>query len=404
MSVGAVRRSHDATTKKHVDWKIISVLVVALVVGYVFGAQQHAIKVAVLTMLGVPASNAILDTTQLQETYRGLVANYDGTLDTAALIDGASRGMVAAAGDKYTVFLDQKETLAFNQSMNGSIGGGVGVQLGTRSDLLTIVRVLKNTPAEKAGLEAGDVVVAVNDTATEHMTTDKAVELIRGEIGTTVRLEVRRKEELHELRITRQEITTPSVESEIRDGIGMLTISRFDEHTARLARQAANEFVTQQVTGVVVDVRGNPGGYLDAAVDTAGIWLTDQIVVSERARNKVVDERRTGKNAILGGTPTVVVADGNSASASEILAGALKDHKAATIIGETTFGKGTVQRIISLDGGATLKVTVARWYTPKGVNLSEQGIIPDISVELHAEEMAGGNDTQLTAAFAHLRS
>ncbi len=404
MSVGAVRRSHDATTKKRVDWKIISVLVVALLVGYVFGVQQHAIKVAVLTMLGVPASNATLDTTQLQETYRGLVANYDGTLDTAALIDGASRGMVAAAGDKYTVFLDQKETLAFNQSMNGSIGGGVGVQLGTRSDLLTIVRVLKNTPAEKAGLEAGDVVVAVNDTATEHMTTDKAVELIRGEIGTTVRLEVRRKEELHELRITRQEITTPSVESEIRDGIGMLTISRFDEHTARLARQAANEFVTQQVTGVVVDVRGNPGGYLDAAVDTAGIWLTDQIVVSERARNKVVDERRTGKNAILGGTPTVVVVDGNSASASEILAGALKDHKAATIIGETTFGKGTVQRIISLDGGATLKVTVARWYTPKGVNLSEQGIIPDISVELHAEEMAGGNDTQLTAAFAHLRS
>ncbi len=373
-------------------------LAAVLAIGFVVGIYRYQIFASVATVFNIPASAETINTDQLQRTYRQLVANYDGTLDTEALITGANRGMVAAAGDKYTVFFDAEEASKFNGELEGSIGGGVGAQVGIQDEKITLVKILSNTPAEKAGLLAGDKVIAINGETTEGYTTEQAVEKIRGDIGTTVKLRIIRGTEQLEVSVTRAEISSPSVTSEVKDGIGILTISRFDQETGRLAREAAKGFKDAKVKGVILDVRSNPGGFLTAAQDVAGIWLNDKVVVVEKSDGVVVDELRSGKNQLLEGVPTVVLVDANSASASEIVAGALKDHKAATLVGEKTFGKGTVQRLIPLTNGAMLKVTVARWFTPNGVNLSKGGIAPDKEVLLSEADIRDANDLQKAAA------
>ena len=209
---------------------------------------------------------------------------------------------------------------------------------------------------------------------------------------------MQRGEEQKEFTITRAEVTDASVRWSIDNGIGTMTMSRFDDDTGRLATQAATEFKAQGVKGVVLDLRGNGGGYLSAAVDVAGIWLDNKVVVTEKANGKVTGTEKTGSNALLGGMKTVVLVNGASASASEIVAGALQDHKAATIVGEKTFGKGTVQKVVNLLDGRLLKVTIARWYTPNGKNITKEGISPDTKVELTSEDANAGRDPQLDMA------
>jgi carboxyl-terminal processing protease len=366
----------------------------------------------VAPVLGIKVETGTLDLSSVQRTYQQLKANYDGTLDAQKLIDGASRGLVAAAGDQYTVFMDAQEAKDFNNDLSGKIGGGVGAEIGVRSGQPTIIRVLANNPAEKAGLKTGDVITAVNDQSSVGWTADKTATQVRGEVGTTVKIAVLRGGEVKTFTVTRATVNNPSVQSSVENGVGTLTISRFDSETGSLARTAAQGFKQQNVKKVILDLRGNGGGYLTAAQDVAGLWLNNQVVVSERTNGKVTDELKSGTNPLLQGLPTVVLVDGSSASASEIVAGALQDHKVATLIGEKTFGKGTVQKVIDLTGssllgdttsnGSILKVTIARWYTPNGKNITKEGITPDQTVKLSAEDVDAGKDPQLDAAKAHL--
>lgn len=384
--------------------KSIYFLTIALVavVGFVAGTRSNELLAAIAPVLGFKVETGTLDLRVVQKTYQQLKANYDGPLDSQKLIDGASRGVVAAAGDQYTVFMDAKEAAEFDKDLSGEIGGGIGAEIGTRSGQPTIIRVLAGNPAEAAGLKPGDIITAINDQVTNGWAADKTASSVRGEAGTTVKLSILRGTESKDFTITRQTVNNPSVESKVENGIGTLTISRFDDETSSLARKAAQGFKQQNVKGVILDMRGNGGGYLTAAQDVAGLWLNDKVVVSERTNGKVVEELKSDHNAVLDGIPTVVLVNGSSASASEIVAGALQDHGAATLIGEKTFGKGTVQKVLDLGAGTKLKVTVARWYTPKGKNITKEGILPDEKVELSASDADSGNDPQLKAAQTHL--
>lgn len=370
------------------------------IVGFIGGTRSDEIIGAVGPVLGLKVETGKLDLVSVQETYQKLKANFDGELDDKLLVEGANRGLVAAADDQYTIFMNAKEAADFDKDLTGDIGAGIGAEIGVKEGRPYIVRVLPDNPAEAAGLHAGDVILFVNDESTVDWTAEKTATKIRGEEGTTVKLGVMRDKEAKEFTITRAKVNNPSVSSVIENGIGVMTITRFDEKTGDLAQHAAQSFKKAGVKGVVLDLRGNGGGYVTAAQDVAGIWLSNKVVVTERTNGKVTDELRSGRNAILEGVPTVVVVNGGSASASEIVSGALQDHKAAKLVGDKTFGKGTVQQIMDLMNGARLKVTVGRWYTPNGKNITKEGIQPDMSVQLTQADSDAGKDPQLDAAKA----
>lgn len=375
---------------------VFTILVVALV-SFVGGTRSEQLLAQVGSSLGLSVETGEIDLSSTEAVYRKLKANYDGQLDQSALIDGASRGLVEAAGDDYTVFMDAKEAEDFDAQMDGRISG-IGAEIGIRNDMPTILRLIDNSPAKRSGLQKFDSIVGVNDKSTIGSTAAETAQMIRGEEGTTVKLAVLRGEEELEFNITRASVTDSSVSAEIDDGIGVLTIRRFDSDTGELARREAEKFVAAGVRGVVLDLRDNGGGYLDQAQSVAGIWLNREIVVSERRDGKETDRLRSTGEVVLDGVKTVILINENSASASEIVAGALKDHDKAELVGQTTFGKGTVQQLFELPGGQKLKVTIARWYTPNGVNITDTGIKPDQKVELSAEDVNANKDPQLRAA------
>lgn len=369
------------------------------VVGFIVGTRSDQI---VGLLQGVRLSSDTLNLSSVQKTFQALKANYDGTIDAAALIDGASRGMVAAAGDRYTVFMDKTEADQFNKELSGEVSG-VGAEIGMRADRPTIVRVLTDSPAEKAGLKAGDTITKVNDESTQDATNDQVAERIRGDAGTSVKLTVLRGAEVKDFTITRAKLSNPSVRWEVKDGIGTITMSRFDTDTAELARTAAKDFKANNVTAVILDLRDNGGGYLDAARGVASLWLKDKTIVTEKRGDTVTGTERASGESLLNGMKTVVLVNGGSASASEIVSGALQDYKAATLIGEKTYGKGSVQQIINLADGRVLKVTIAKWYTPNGKNISKEGITPDKSVEMTSADTNAGKDPQMDAARESLQ-
>lgn len=380
----------------------VLVIALAVTVGYATGTRNDQIVGVVGPALGFKVETGTIDLSSVQATYRQLKANFDGDLDTKALINGASRGLVAAAGDPYTIFMDSKEAQEFNNELNGEIGGGIGAEIGNRDSKPTVIRVLADTPAQKAGVLAGDVIAAVNDLSTEKWSVDDTVTKIRGDIGTTVKITVLRDGQPKQFTITREKITSPSVESKMDGQIGILTLHRFDKTTTDDAKAAVQDFKNKGAKAVILDLRGNGGGLLTSAQDVAGIWLRDKVVVSERTGGKVTDELRSGNNPLLENVPTVVLVNGSSASASEIVAGALQDHGAATLIGEKTFGKGSVQQPIQMANGSILKVTIARWYTPNGKNINKEGIAPNKVVELTFDDANAGRDPQMDAAKAAL--
>jgi carboxyl-terminal processing protease len=294
--------------------------------------------------------------------------------------------------------MSPSESSSYNNSLEGNIGGGIGAVIGIKNNQITIMSVLDNNPAKAAGLMADDTILNVNDQSTTGWTVDKAVGLIRGDEGTTVKLTIQRSSDVKDYTMTRATINNPSVTSSVVDGVGMLTIIRFDTETGDLAKVAAQNFKKQGVKAVILDLRGNPGGFVDATVDVAGLWLNNQIVVTERTGNIIKSTLTTGSSAILAGVPTSVLVNSGSASASEIVAGALQDHKAAKLVGEKTYGKGSVQQLISLSDGAQLKVTVARWYTPNGKNITKEGITPDYVADLTQDNVDKGIDPQLNEA------
>ncbi len=332
---------------------------------------------------------ADLDYSSVEALYDALKASYDGELDYQALLDGIKAGLAQAAGDPYTVYLTAEEAREFNAQLNGTFSG-IGAELGQDADKnLIIVSPISGFPAAKAGLRPQDIITEIDGKSTAGMNVAEAVTKIRGPKGTDVTLRIlRNKSEDLTFTITRADIKIPSVKYEILDGnIGYLQIIQFNNDTASLATKAAKEFKAKGVKGVVLDLRGNPGGLLDAAIDVSSLWLKKgATVLQEKRGGVVVSTGFADGNDILRGVPTAVLINEGSASASEIVAGALKDNKVATIFGVKSFGKGSVQQIKELSGGSELKVTVARWYRPSGENIDGKGISPDKEVKMTEED------------------
>lgn len=384
---------------------LLTTILIAIVVGAAaFVGGTRAESVLAMFKNGQNASTPdALDLSSVQEVYRRLRANYDGELSVQKLIDGAKKGLVTATGDPYSVYFTDEEAEQFSNDLEGKFSG-IGAEIGTKDNNLIIVTTLDDSPARKAGLQTNDVIGRVNDDETTGWSVDQAVSKIRGEKGTTVKLTVLRGQDVKEFSIVRDNIVNPSVKHEIADGIGYLRISRFAEDTEKLSASAAQEFKDKGVKGVVLDLRGNGGGYIEAAQQVSGLWLdSGKEVVQERVGNKVEETLKATGNNILKGVPTIVLIDGGSASASEIVAGALSDHKAAQLVGTKTYGKGSVQKLLELPMGGQLKVTIAKWYTPNGKNIDKEGISADIEVKPTDEQIASGDDVQKAKAIELLK-
>ena len=373
-------------------------LVIVAIVSFVAGARSDALFANVASVFGVRTSNKTIDLSSVQKTYQELVANYDGKLDTQKLIYGANRGLVEAAGDPHTAYMDPDETKEFDKSLSGQIGGGIGAEIGLRNNKPTIIKPLENSPAQKAGIKAGEAIVKVNDEASSDWSVEKVVSKIRGEVGTSVKLTLLSGNQTREVSVVRQNIVSPAVESEIDGEIGILKVNRFGDDTVSLARKYASEFVEKGVKKVILDLRNNPGGTVGAAQGLLGIWLDNQIAMTERRGSEIVKTLRTTGTPILGNMKTVVLINGNSASASEITAGALREYGKATLVGQKSYGKGSVQIVLGLPGGSQMKVTEARWYTPKGKNIDKTGIEPDIKVDLSSDDINNNVDPQMDKA------
>ena len=373
-------------------------LVIVAIVSFVAGARSDALFANAASVFGVRTSNKTIDLSSVQKTYQELIANYDGKLDTQKLIYGANRGLVEAAGDPHTSYMDPDEAKEFDKSLSGQIGGGIGAEIGLRNNKPTIIKPLENSPAQKAGIKAGEVIIKVNDEPSSDWSVDKVVSKIRGEIGTSVKLTLLSEGRTHEVSVVRQNIVSPAVESEIDGEIGILKVNRFGDDTVSLSRKYASEFVEKGVKKVILDLRNNPGGTVGAAQGLLGIWLDNQIAMTERRGSEIVKTLRTTGAPILGNMKTVVLINGNSASASEITAGALREYGKATLIGQKSYGKGSVQIVLGLPGGSQMKVTEARWYTPKGKNIDKTGIEPDVKIDLSSDDINNNVDPQMDKA------
>lgn len=319
------------------------------------------------------------------------------------LIYGAAKGLADAYGDPYTIFLPPAQAATFAEDISGNFSG-VGMEIGMRDGVLTIVAPLKGTPAEAAGLLSGDKIIAIDGKTTEGMGSDVAVTFIRGEEGTTVKFTILRGDsEVLEISVVRATIEIPTIETTHRpDGVFVIALYNFGATSPQLFRDALAEFVEAGTPNLIIDLRGNPGGFLEAAVDMASWFLPEgNIVVREDqgtgSKEKV--QRSRGYAAFNEKLKLVVLIDQGSASASEILAGALRDHGAATLVGKKSFGKGSVQELIDITSNTALKVTVARWLTPNGTSISHEGLIPDIEV---AYDPSTTKDEQLEAAVTLL--
>jgi peptidase, S41 family len=395
---GVENKGRKPRQRKVSQGVFLASLVLAIIVSFAAGTRSEEIYQIAAPIFGIKVAKQPLDTEVMKEAYRQLAANYDGDLDADKLSDGAARGMVKAAGDDYTTFLDKEEAAEFNKSLNGEVSG-IGAEIGVRNLQPTVLRVLDDSPAKKAGLKTGDIFVAVNGTSVAGETASGVADKVTGEAGTTVKLTMRRGSESLDFSITRAQISDPSVRWSVSDDVGILTISRFDDNTGSLARKAAKEFIDKGVKGVIIDLRNNGGGYLTAAQEVASLWLdSGKTVVTEKSRGQVTETVKASGNPTLKGKKTVVLVNGSSASASEIVAGALKDYQVATLVGEKTFGKGTVQKVINLSDDRILKVTVARWYTPQDRNITKEGIQPNQTVKMSSDDNNAGRDPQMVRA------
>ena len=382
---------------------LVLVSVFMLVLGFAGGSRIDDIRNLIAPVFGLKKIERI-DFSNIEKTYQALASNFDGEIDKQKIIDGASKGLVEAVGDKYTEYMTSKEAEEFNKSLSGDVGTGIGVELAKDGDSVKVVRVLAKNPAESAGILAGDIISKVNGEDVSKENTSEISKKIRGDAGTTVKIGVVRGNEKKEFSVTRAKIENPSVELTKKDGVATLSIYRFDSETGVLAKKYAEEIKNEGISKVILDLRGNGGGYVQAAKTVASLWLEkNALIVSEKTGSKTVEEiRATGDNP-LKGIKTVILLDGSSASASEIVAGALKEHKAAQIVGEKSYGKGSVQTTIDMPNGALLKVTIAKWFTPSGKNISNNGISPDIKVSAPKGESYLLNDIQKNKALEILK-
>ncbi|MBU4204901.1 S41 family peptidase [Patescibacteria group bacterium] len=325
-----------------------------------------------------------------------------------SILYGAISGMAQSLGDPYTTFFNPTDAKKFEQELSGYFDG-IGIEIGIKKEQLTVIAPLEGTPAQKAGLRAGDKIVKINDQDAVGITTDEAVTLIRGQKGTKIILTIYRSgwTETKDFTITRDTIKIPSLEwTLIGDDIAHLEIYQFSQSLVFDFNTAAFEILNSKAQKIILDLRNNPGGYLEVAQDIAGWFLEkDKVVVIEDFGNgKEPQIYKASGNEKFSQYPMVILINQGSASASEILAGALKDNRGIQLIGEKSFGKGSVQEGINLKDDSYLKITIAKWLTPNGLSISDKGLDPDIKVELTDEDYEQDKDPQLEKAIEILEN
>ncbi len=392
--------SNGITNKTVYSAAAVVVALLLFASGWVFGRGDVGLNGLRSGSIGQKAG----DFNDVNEVVQTLKDNFDGTVDDTKLMDSIKSGVAKSADDPYTEFFNEADSKAFNDELSGSFEG-IGAELGKDdANSIVIITPIAGSPAEAAGVKSKDIIVKIDDNLVTDMSIAEAVKLIRGKAGTDVKLTLARDGKKVEITVKRAQISVPSVKWEIKDGLCVITLSRFGEDTSKLTLQAANECRAANVRGVVLDMRGNPGGLLDSAVKVSSLWLqSGKTILLEKRGSKVEKTLKASGTPVLKGIKTVVLINGGSASASEITAGALRDNEAATLIGEKSYGKGSVQQILQLQGGGTLKVTIARWFTPNDKNIDKEGIKPDTEVKLTEEDVKASRDPQMDAAKAYLK-
>jgi len=388
-------------------------IIISLAVGFIGGSyfQLHKISVPIVGDLinkevGQPKN---VDFSTFWTAWNLLQSKYvdKSKLNTEDMVYGAIDGMVKAVGDPYTVFFKPKESKEFSEQISGSFSG-IGIEIGLRDNVLTVIAPIKNTPAARAGLLAGDKILKINDKSTEGMKIDEAVSLIRGPKGTTVRLTYTREKmpSPTEITITRDVIKVPAVDWKmLNDNTAYIEISIFNGNLDSEFQKTADEIVASGANRIILDLRNDPGGLLDSAINIAGYFLDpNKVVTIEKFSDGTEQPFQTAANGKLKNYPLVVLINKGSASASEILAGALRDNRGVTVVGETSFGKGSVQELAELPQKASLKITIAKWLTPSGTSINENGIKPDIEVKMTEEDTKAGKDPQLDKARELIRN
>lgn len=327
-------------------------------------------------------------------------------LDAQKMVYGAISGMLKASGDPYTSFFDPEERKAFSQDLGGSFEG-IGAELGIKDNLLTIIAPLDSSPAQKAGLRAGDKILKIGDKIVSDMTIDESVSLVRGKKGTEVKLTIlpQGEKDTREVSVIRDTIEVKSVKLEFKnDNIALLQITKFGENTDKEFNIAVASILSKNTKGIILDLRNNPGGLLDKSIDIASKMIPrGKVVVSEEDSFGKKEAFETTGGDVLSQIPMVVLINEGSASASEILAGALRDNQKLTLIGMKSFGKGSVQELINLPGNSSVKVTVAKWLTPNGDYIMEIGINPDVEVKMTTDDYINDKDPQLDKALEVLK-
>lgn len=371
-------------------------------------AELFSVSSASGAILGDPEKE--VDISLLWSVWRLLQSHYIATdnLRPQNMVYGATKGMVESLGDQYTTFMTPEENTQFHDSLDGHLQG-IGAELALRNGLVVVVSPLKGSPAERAGLLPEDVITQVDGGSVEGMNLSEVVTKIRGKKGTKVTLSILRSGETEErsVTITRDTITVPSVESEVKNtatgAVAYIAVNQFGGETfTEMVRALQTLERNDDLQGLILDLRYNGGGYLTGAVEMSSLFLREGKVVSVERRIGEPQRHYVTGRPMLPDIPMVVLINQGSASASEIVAGALQDLKRATIIGEKSFGKGTVQEVIDLPGGSSLRVTAARWLTPNGRDLGKEGVLPDIPIERTTAELQAGYDPQLEAALEYL--
>jgi carboxyl-terminal processing protease len=388
-------------------FKIIGLVIVAIIfyfAGYLVGHRNFVFEKnyrpkIINKELYKPRT---VDFSLFWQAWNTVTEKYVGTPDYQKMIYGAISGMVDGLGDPYSSFMEPSATKSFMDELSGSISG-IGAEIEKKEGILVIVSPLSDSPAEKAGLLPSDQILKIDDQNTIDLDLNQAIDKIRGKAGTKVKLNIIREgwEAPRDFTITREKIVIKSVKWQIRDdNIAYVEVSQFGDDTTDLLQQAAKEISDKKPKAVILDLRSNPGGYLDSSVDMASLWMDQgSVVVQEKNKNGSIIELKTTLEPILKNYKTIVLINKGSASASEIVAGALQDAGRATIVGETSFGKGSVQELEPLSDKSTLRVTVAKWLTPKGRAIDLIGITPDFNIVLTEDDYNKGKDPQLDKAL-----
>ena len=336
----------------------------------------------------------------LNEVYSQISSNFDGSINKTQLIEGAKKGLTAALADPYTVYYDSKEAAEFKSDLKGEIKeAGVGIEMMKQGDYVVVTRTLPDNPARKAGVHAGDVIFAINGEEVWDKDTEIIASKLRGASGEKVKLTVARDKQKLDFELVREKINNVSADISYQDKTAIISVYRFSEDTGTLVQSFTKDFKNRGINKVILDLRNNGGGYVTAARDLLSLWLDGDKILTQKSATigQTITYAKRGE-ASLKDMKTIVLVNNATASASEIVAGALKDYKKATIVGTKTYGKGVVQTILELSGGSLLKITTAHWYTPEGQTINKTGITPDIEVERSYSDINSGKDPQLDKA------